>query len=142
MKRGMSISIFLLTVSLILVGPGIVAWTAEDTQTKSTPVTLNNKIFIGEMGKVGATKGDKDEFIFKAGQFRSSACDSYGFSSAPYKITVNGNIISFEAQTKSPTDGTMKWKGTVKGNAIEGTATWIKDGKKPIEHWFKGASKS
>ena len=35
----------------------------------------------------------------------------------------------------------MTWKGTVKGEAIDGTVSWSKAGQKTIDYWFKGMLK-
>ena len=102
---------------------------------------LDGKSFVGQMGQVGKDKGDKDTFIFKDGKFHSTACDPYGFGDGAYTAKVNGDAIAFEAKTTSPTDGLMQWMGTVKGDKIEGTATWQRVGKAPVEHWLKGELK-
>jgi hypothetical protein len=41
----------------------------------------------------------------------------------------------------SAKEGKNHWKGTVKGNAIEGTQVWTKAGQAPIEYWFRGTLK-
>ena len=102
---------------------------------------LDGQTFVGEVGEKGKTEGNRDNLIFKDGKFRSTACDPYGFGESTYTATVTGDATTFEAQTISPTDGTMQWKGTVKGNTVEGTATWLKPGKAPVEHWVKAELK-
>jgi hypothetical protein len=98
---------------------------------------LDGKSFSGELGEKGKAKGDKDEFIFKAGTFRSSACDAYGFKEAAYTASRAGDIVSFAAVTRSDKEGTMSWKGKVTGDRLEGTVVW-KKGDRPTEYWFKG----
>ena len=99
---------------------------------------LDGKSFTGQMGKKGQTQGDKDTFIFKEGMFRSTACDPYGFKPASYSSAQSGEKVIFKADAFSPTEGGMKWNGTVQGNEIKGTAVWVKSGKAPVEHWFTG----
>lgn len=99
--------------------------------------TLDGKTFVGEIGKEGQEKGDKDTFIFKDGKFRSTACDAYGFSEAEYAAITEADKVEFDSTTVSPTDGTMQWHGTVKGDKLEGTVAWSKEGQEPIRHWFK-----
>ena len=42
---------------------------------------------------------------------------------------------------KRTKEGQMMWKGSLKGDQLEGTATWVKPGKPIVEHWFKGQMK-
>ena len=100
---------------------------------------LDGKTFAGQVGEQGKESGTKDNFIFKEGKFRSTACDPYGFSEAAYTATGEGETIAFHAVTTSSTDGTMEWNGVAKGNKVEGTSTWRKpSAEHSIEHWFKG----
>ncbi len=114
---------------------------AEEHGGKPLQAALDGKAFVGELGKEGKMTGDKDDFVFKNGKFRSTACDQYGFGDGVYSTTAKGDMISFESKTESPTDGKMEWKGTVKGEAIEGTAKWSPPGKSAEQYWFKGTLK-
>jgi hypothetical protein len=99
---------------------------------------LDGKSFVGTMTARGKTKEDKDTFVFKDGKFRSTMCDAYGFTEAAYTAAVSDTSIRFEAEATSPTEGTMKWKGTVKGDWVEGTAVWTKRGQTDTVYTFKG----
>jgi hypothetical protein len=48
---------------------------------------------------------------------------------------------TFEADTVSPKEGKMHWKGTLTPGGLEGTAVWSKPGQKDIEYWFKATAK-
>ena len=126
--------LWLLVFGLVLGGNG--------TSLFAEGGTLDGKNFIGEVGEKGQQSGMKDEFIFKEGRFRSTACDPYGFGDAAYTTTAEGETAMFEAETNSPTDGTMKWRGIVKGDRVEGTSMWYRPGKDVVEHWFKGELKT
>jgi hypothetical protein len=108
---------------------------------------LDEKIFVGEFGKKGRETEGMDELIFKDGKFRSTCCDPYGFGDAPYTATVDGDAITFEAETFSTSEGKIKWSGTIKDDMLDGTFTWHKLGKwyrvnkAPIEYWIKGQLK-
>src|SRR5258708_2263824 len=102
---------------------------------------LDGKTFSGTLGVKGTTKGDKDDYIFQDGTFRSTACDAYGFSAAAYTAKTEGDVITFESTTSSAKEGEMAWKGTVKGDTIAGTRVWKKAGKAPKDYWFRGALK-
>ena len=104
--------------------------------------TLDGKTFVGQVGKKGKRSGDKDQFVFTGGTFRSTACDAYGFGPAEYIATVNGDAITFEANAVSVKEGTMKWSGTIQGERVTGTTRWSKPGKKPAEYWFNGKLKN
>lgn len=97
---------------------------------------LDGKTFTGTMGETGK-EGDKDELVFKDGEFTSVACQEYGFGAAPYTATVSGDATTFEADTVSEKEGKMHWTGTLKGSELTGTAVWTKEGQAPIEYWFK-----
>ncbi len=88
-----------------------------------------------------------DVITFRDGLFHSSTCDQYGYSSAPYVARSESGAIAFEAETKSDKDGRLVWRGTVRGQDIEGTMLHYKKGffgvsDTPNEMWFKGRVKS
>lgn len=104
---------------------------------------LDGKTFVGDMGKKGDPAGDmKEELTFRDGKMHSLACDAYGYGDGAYAATVEGAAIAFGAQTVSPTDGTMVWKGTVEGNLLSATAIQWKigapPGEAPGEYWAQG----
>ena len=103
--------------------------------------TLDGKTFVGESGEKGKTKADKDTVKFAAGRFRSVACDAYGFGDAPYvATTAPDGSISWTAETASPKEGKIQWKGKVKGDKLEGPYVWMKAGQAPIEYWMKATA--
>jgi hypothetical protein len=102
---------------------------------------LDGKTFTAQVGEKGKDKGDAEDIIFKDGMFRSTGCDQYGFTEAAYTATAAGETITWESTSTSPKEGKMHWKGTVKGDTIEGSAHWVKAGQKPIEYWVKGSLK-
>jgi|WetSurMetagenome_2_1015567.scaffolds.fasta_scaffold118498_1 hypothetical protein len=99
---------------------------------------LDGKKFMGEMGATGQTTGDKETIVFHSGMFHSMACDAKGFKPAPYTATKEGDAISFTATCTSPTAGKLDWKGTVKGEELDATATLTQEGKEPVTMWAKG----
>ena len=62
-------------------------------------------------------------------------------------MTGSAEAINFEAETVSAKDGRLKWKGTIKGDTIEGSfihyrkPSILRANPEPVEHWFKGKSK-
>jgi hypothetical protein len=132
MRKGMSgIGVFL-AAALVLAG------TPPDPPAAGT---LDGKTFAGETVEKGKSKGGKDEFVFKGGKFRSTACDAYGFLEASYAAAANASSTTFSAETHSPKEGTMVWKGTVSGDTIDGTAVWTKKGQADITYTFHGTLK-
>ncbi|HSI03922.1 MAG: hypothetical protein ACAI38_04485 [Myxococcota bacterium] len=104
---------------------------------------LDGKVFAVALAeKANAAKSDNDTLTFQGGTFRSSGCDQYGFGAASYTTSKAGDVITFESTATSPKEGTMIWKGTVKGNAVEGTALWQKKGQADIAYVFKGTLKT
>ena len=102
---------------------------------------LEGKTFKGEMVKAGETKPEPDTFIFTGGTFRSTGCDAHGFKAAPYSVEKVDGALAFISVATSETEGSMTWKGTVRGKSVEGTAVWEKTGQEPIEFKFKGEQK-
>lgn len=103
--------------------------------------TLDGKRFEGVFLAKGKTRGDADTLTFKNGRFHSSACDSYGYSDAPYKTAVEGESIRFEAETMSPKYGKLRWTGFVRGDKLDATAVMLQDGKPPTENWVAAGLK-
>src|SRR5262245_50868374 len=83
---------------------------------------LDGKAFVGELGKSGEKKGDKDELTFKGGMFVSSACVAYGFHETAYTATENDGVVTFTSNPTNAKGETMSWTGTIKQGALEGTA--------------------
>jgi hypothetical protein len=96
---------------------------------------LDGRRFDGVFLERGKTKGDADTLTFQGGRFRSSACDRYGYSDAPYKAVAQGDAIAFEAETESPKYGKLVWRGIVRGDKLDATAMMVRDGKPPVENW-------
>lgn len=68
----------------------------------------------------------EDKLVFENGKFSSVVCQRYDFAEAPYWVRVDGDRIHFLAELTSPTDGTMRWTGTIRGDKLTGTMRWIK----------------
>lgn len=126
--------VVLLGLTLLVAGVALAAESANGM--------LDGKTFSGTLGEKGKIKGDKDNYVFKDGTFRLTACDAYGFSAAVYTAKAEGDAIAFESTTQSTKEGEMAWKGTVKGDAVEGTAVWKKGGKAAEDYWFTGTLKN
>ena len=68
----------------------------------------------------------QDKLTFRDGKFSSAVCRRFNFGEAPYWVREENGQIHFLAELTSPTDGTMVWKGTVRGDTLEGTMRWTK----------------
>lgn len=101
----------------------------------SPAADLDGRRFEGVFIERGKTSGDADTLIFNDGRFRSTACDRYGYSDAPYKAIAAGDTMTFEAETESPRYGKLRWKGWVREGRLDATATSIRAGKAPVENW-------
>jgi hypothetical protein len=111
--------------------------------------SLDGKTFVADAGEKGKAADEKGDVItFAGGKFHSSACDQYGYGKGDYKATTAGDAIQFEAVTMSEKDGRLVWKGTVRGDQIEGTFVHhrkpgiFNKNPEPVEHWFKGKAKA
>ena len=108
----------------------------------SATAILDGKKFVGPTGEKGKKVHHVDVLSFSDGKFSSSACFQYGFKSGHYTVTVEGDLIHFQAETSSPTHGKMTWKGTLYGDTLDVTYTWTKERwlwTTFREYWFKGS---
>jgi hypothetical protein len=105
--------------------------------TNMIPATnlLDGRRFDGVVLERGKTSGDADTLIFERGRFRSTACDRYGYGDAAYAATVQGETVSFTAETESPKYGQLRWKGVVNGERLDASFTMVRDGKPTGEKW-------
>ena len=138
----MRLNIYALTA---LAGATLFAMPLAQAET----ATLDGKVFVADAGEKGKPAEEKADVItFDAGKFHSSLCDQFGYGKGEYKQSTAGDAVVFEAQTQSEKDGRLVWKGTVRGNEIEGTFVHYRKGwmlnpnPEPVEHWFKGKVRS
>lgn len=115
------------------------AWTQVPTTSKETKITrpvTNISLLDGRQFKAGIVKVDAeqdgkkpplgDQLMFSDGMFSSAVCKRYNFTAAPYWVRVEGDRVHFLAELTSPTDGRMLWKGSIRGDTLEGTMRWTK----------------
>jgi len=125
-------------MAAVLVGFGLLA--IAGATPAAAAGDLDGKTYTGTIGKTGEA-GDPDDFIFTDGSFRSTACDQYGYTAAPYAVTEDSGKTTFSSTTMNSGGNTMAWKGTVTGNAIEGMVVMTPTDGKPQTFWFKGEQK-
>lgn len=103
---------------------------------------LDGRAFVGPTGLRGEPAKRTDERVeFSAGRFRSSICEEMGFAPGAYRAEAEGDAVRFESTLLSDKDGRIRWKGVVRGDRIEATYTWTKEGKlwtTRREYWFEG----
>ena len=126
---------------LSLVHAGAIALAAL-VPTLSVAENLDGRRFEGVFIERGKTSGDADTLTFKDGRFRSSACDQYGYSDAPYKTVAAGDTVRFEAETASAKYGKLLWNGSIRGNKLDATVMMERKGKTPLENWVVAAEKN
>jgi len=98
---------------------------------------IDGRTYAGEV-KMGDDKPDPDTFIFKAGTFRSTACDQYGYDAAPYTSSEKDGVVSFHSQTKNKSGATMDWNGKIEKQKISGTAVMTTASGEKSEATFTG----
>jgi hypothetical protein len=125
LRRQLCASALVLTATTAAVAPA----------ARAQGASLDGRRFDGVFIERGKTSGDADTLTFQGGRFRSSACDRYGYSDALYQASVAGDTIAFEAETNSPKYGKLRWRGTVRGDKLDATATSLREGKPPVENW-------
>lgn len=90
------------------------------------------KVLLGPEGK----KGDEDTLTFTKGKFESSMCVPLGFKAAKYDAK-GADEIAFTVVVKNAKGQTNNWKGTIRGDQIEGTLTCTGSGD-AMKMVFKG----
>ena len=115
------------------------AWSQSSinpSEATVTPPVSNISLLDGRQFSAGIVRNDADEdekkrplgdkLFFSDGKFSSAVCRKYNFAEAPYWVRVEGDQVHFLAELTSPTDGRMLWKGTIRGDNLEGTMRWTK----------------
>jgi len=138
---------FILFISFICTFTSLKAADTVPTENQSpgTPQIsiLEGKSFSGELGLLGKPASATDLLLFNEGMFVSKGCEKRcGYTAAEYQIRAEGGYYEVISETPClKSDATIIWQGTVKGDEIEGTFTWIN--KRwywtfEKEYWFKG----
>ena len=113
-----------------------------ESPPSTTEGLLDGQAFSGTVGALGKESPyNKDSIVFADGYFVSTDCVQYGFERAPYTARRDGNVIHFEAVTRSPTHGTMTWAGTIRGEEARAEYRWVRERwfwTQRGEYWFKG----
>ena len=112
---------------------------SSPTTTSASASSLDGKTYEVSLDEAGAPK--KDTLVFEGGRFESTLCTSFGFPpKTAYDAERNGDAIAFRVTTRHADGTTVDWKGTVKGDAVEGVAVRTMKGKTESQP-FKGALK-
>ena len=89
---------------------------------------LDGKNFVGQYRENHKRNFKEDELRFFNGNFHSIAYGQRGFNEGVYKARVEKDEIYFEAETVSPKQGKIIWRGIVHEDAIEVNFHWSKKG--------------
>jgi hypothetical protein len=87
---------------------------------------LDGRSFEGEIVDEKGTERSKDVIQFREGKFYSVTCARFGFGEAPYWTRTEGDTIHFLAEVVHPENGSMHFKGAIRGAHAEWTAVWTK----------------
>lgn len=112
-----------------------------------TPVplaSLDGKAFMSKLGPVGQSLDVDDMLVFEDGRFVSKECERRcGYAKADFWVRrAQDGAIEMRADVPcTESDAMMHWRGTVRGENIEGSITWVN--KRwywtfEKEFWFKG----
>lgn len=84
-----------------------------------------------------SAKGEQvfdDTLELRGGKFHSTACEAYGFGSAPYQTEGK----SWMSDTESKTEGKAHWHGEIQGDSMTGKMTWTKADGTVMNYTFSG----
>jgi len=134
------LGIALLAGAVVLMGVAAVSlsWTQAakidriDGQVNAEPGPLDGLVFKGMLGPEGQAKDVADTFVFESGTFVSKECElRCDYPARPYEAAQVGGAWQFESTTRCPyKNATIVWRGSVRGDRIEGMATWT------IRRWY------
>lgn len=93
---------------------------------------LDGLRFDSELGPLGKPADVDDMLVFHDGMFVSEACERRcDYPARPYYARRQDGAYEFVSITRCPhKDATIEWRGTVRGDAIEGTFTWT------VDRWY------
>ena len=124
--------LFLAVFPILIIGMHPVSAAGEETKGG-----LDGRAFLVEKGEVGKPSDGKVALVFQDGKIRSRYfAEEYGFEPGAYTSTKKGETISFAADIRSESNGTIRWEGTVEGGKIDVHYTWT--GRKP--KWYQANS--
>ena len=124
--------ILLASVSVILLFGYPAKTVADQVNDAAVKAPLDGMSFTGGVGPDGQPKDVEDRFVFANGTFVSKECElRCEYPARPYFVRKVDDNVEFVSETKCPyKDATIVWRGTVKGDTIEGVATWT------INRWY------
>jgi hypothetical protein len=72
----------------------------------------------------------QDTLRFQGGRFESTACTAHGFPQwSDYSATPESGALAFAVLTRNPDGTTVDWRGTVRGEVVDATATRTMGGR-------------
>jgi hypothetical protein len=102
----------------------------EEHRTATEAANLNDRRYAIELWQSGQSAG-ADTLHFENNVFESTWCRGYGFPPSPFKMESENEALIWQSLSQSMSDGRVEWRGTVRGDAIEGSLTWQKEGQAP-----------
>lgn len=131
---------------LILLTAYFFCSTVQETLRAQSAISLDGNsysILLSRPKGINTTGWKADTFVFESGEMYSDCLRKQeGFKSALYNPKKSesdqGMMIKFLYEATNRYGSTLKIEGTVIGNKIEGTATWIND-RGAFEYLFVGS---
>lgn len=120
--------VFLLTFGLV-----VLFSTTATVNAQEDP--LEGKVFTGQFREKHIRAVEEDELRFIEGEFHSKVHGQKGFNGGVYTVRAAEGRIHFEAETVSPKQGKIRWRGIIHGDSIEVDFRWIRKG------WFSDTVK-
>lgn len=106
---------------------------------------LDGLVFSGESREIHVGAAKDEEIKFVNGELDAIVWAGKDFKAGAYTAAYEKDAIVFEAETKSPKQGTIKWRGIVRGDAIEVNYQWHQKGwlsDTVKDYAFKGLQKN
>ena len=126
-NRFKTCQLFLFTLTLVVL--------FSFTNVIAQEALLDGKVFVGQSREKHKRAAKEDELRFMNGKFQSLVYGQRGFNKAVYTSRAEEDKIYFEAESVSPKQGEIKWRGILYGDSIEVNYHWSKKG------WFSSTEK-
>lgn len=103
------------------------------------PSSLDGRTFDVRLAR--GLEASTDRLVFGPRTLDSNHCHKYGFEKAVYAVNPERRGLAFSADTSNRKYGSVRWRGSVDGDRIEGTMTWTKPGEPPLHYIFNGEAR-
>lgn len=102
------------------------------------PATVETGSYLVDLTAETGGATMPDHLVFGPGGFESTICRSHGFQRAACRTRADGGATAFAATSRNDQSGCTEWRGSIRGEAIEGTMVSTDDKGSQSRYRFRG----